>query len=246
MRALSGSLLISFIMYVAWVVFDGASGKCEHADTIICVMTITEDINISNGSPEIKALSGTISDGIHLVTSQFALSRNSYADVIKRPREYSNWMGYCLRQNGKLDSLGDGIILNTYTSPLEHRISWRLPVISDIKFNSGDCRRERSTLQKWFRNYYTDIGAQLTLLLISNNPQLAPLNRSVNENQYHCGNLNNFLLLFPTAILLASGAAMVGYGLYCCPPLLGVVVVLLASAPISAAVWCFFFGVIGF
>src|SRR5206468_6119208 len=98
---------------------------------------------------------------------------------------------------GELGVLVDGIILNIYTSPLDHRISWRLPVISNIKFNSGDCGRKRTPLHIEFRNYRTDIGAQLPLLLVANNPQLASLNRSVNENQYDSGHLNNFLLLFP-------------------------------------------------
>ena len=89
------------------------------------------------------------------------------------------------------------------------------------------------------------ISAQLPPLLISDNPQLTPLDRSVYEDQNNRSNLKNFIFLLPTAILLALGATKVGYGLYCCPQMQGVLLILFAAVPISAAVWCFFFRVLG-
>lgn len=47
------------------------------------------------------------------------------------------------------------------------------------------------------------------------------------------------LYALPVAILLILGAAMVAYGLYCCPTLLGLLVVICAGIPINAALWIF-------
>jgi hypothetical protein len=92
---------------------------------------------------------------------------------------------------------------------------------------------------------YPYIGAQLSTFLVSDHRQLASLNYSVYHNQNDSGHLKNFLFLFPAAVSLALGAIMVGYGLYCCPTVRGVLIILLAGIPISAAVWCFFFWVLG-
>lgn len=96
-----------------------------------------------------------------------------------------------------------------------------------------------------FLNPCSYVGPQLPNFLVADGRQLASLNCCIDEYQDNGGHLQNFLFLFPTAIFFALGTTMVTYGLYCCPPVLGVLMILLAGAPISAAVWCFFFRVIG-
>jgi hypothetical protein len=92
----------------------------------------------------------------------------------------------------------------------------------------------------------THISAKLPLLLVSDNPQLPALNDCIYDNEDDGENFKSLFFLFPTAICLATGAAIVAYGLFCCPTAIGVIVVFSAGIPIGAAVWLVFSKVLGF
>jgi hypothetical protein len=68
---------------------------------------------------------------------------------------------------------------------------------------------------------------------------------NVGSQSKYSYNFYNLFFLIPAAILSAIGAAMIAYGLYCAPTPIGVLLVLLAGAPICSAVWIFVFKVVG-
>jgi len=75
--------------------------------------------------------------------------------------------------------------------------------------------------------------------LVMHSAQYARIDYDISEYQQDAGHLYRFLYVVPGAIAFAFATAMVAYGLYCSPTWLGVPLILLASVPIYAVLWCF-------
>jgi hypothetical protein len=131
---------------------------------------------------------------------------------------------------------------------------WRTPIVFDFEvdvvFRSRFVGCNVYPVTGWAVDFKAainraNIRSQLSTLLISDHRQLPCLDYSIDDNEENGQNFENLSFLFPAAICLAAGAAIVAYVLFCCPIPSGVIIKVSASMSIYTCVQLFVSRVLG-